>query len=194
MTTALFVIDIQNDLATDPETRIPHAERINTAGQKILSVARAILEAQQGQTPAIFFVQHEEKPEDGPLVRDSEPWKLVFEPHAHAHRERRIPKWTRDTFESNPNLASELKAAGIGEIIAFGIQSECCVESTCSGAIAAGFKVTLLSGAHSTYNSGSKTAEEIEREVEERLRAKGAMVVPWEEAVAAWERNERLSC
>jgi nicotinamidase-related amidase len=84
-------------------------------------------------------------------------------------------------------LASQLKAAGVDEIIAFGIQSECCVESTCSGALAAGFGITLLSGAHSTYDSGGKTAEEIEREVEERLRLKGAKVVPWEEAVAAWE-------
>lgn len=91
-----------------------------------------------------------------------------------------------DTFESNPALAAELKEKGIQNIIAFGIQSECCVESTCNGALAAGFDVTLLSGAHSTYDDGGKTAEQIEREVEERLRMKGVKVVLWEEAVAAW--------
>lgn len=91
-----------------------------------------------------------------------------------------------DTFESNPDLASELKAAGVQHVITFGIQSECCVESTSNGALAAGFEVTLLSGAHSTYNDGGKTAEEIEREVEERLWAKGVKVVPWEEAVGLW--------
>ncbi|KAK4032706.1 Isochorismatase-like protein [Parachaetomium inaequale] len=190
MATALFVIDIQNDLATDPGTRIPHAARIRAAGDKILSVARAVLDGRGASPPSpglIVFVQHEEKPEDGTLVRGSEPWKLVFEPRRDAPEELLISKWTRDTFESNPDLASELKGLGVTDIIAFGIQSECCVESTCNGALAAGFGVTVLSGAHSTYDSGGKTAEEIEREVEERLRLKGTKVVPWEEAVAAWE-------
>lgn len=98
-----------------------------------------------------------------------------------------------DTFESNPDLAATLRASGVDEIIAFGIQSECCVESTCGSALAAGFKVTLLSGAHSTYGVGNRTAIEIERELEERLRGKGAKIVPWEEAVGGWERDGRLA-
>ena len=64
--------------------------------------------------------------------------------------------------------------------MAFGIQSECCVQSTCEGALAAGFKVKLLQGAHSTYNIGSQKAEEIEREVEEKLRKEGAEITPWD--------------
>ncbi|KAK3303042.1 Isochorismatase-like protein [Chaetomium strumarium] len=206
--TALFVIDIQNDLTTDPKTRIPHADRIRTAGTKILSVARARLDKNSPSSthhtdvppPAlIVFVQHEERPEDGPLVRGSEAWKLVFEPRADApYYERLVGKYTRDTFQSNPSLASELKEQhGIQQIVAFGIQSECCVEATCAGALAAGFGVTLLSGAHSTYDdvpqgpdgSVSKTAVEIEREVEERLKRKGARVVAWEDVVAEWERD-----
>ncbi|SPQ25590.1 b45c74e7-c052-4cff-ba0a-03b71e85ec48 [Thermothielavioides terrestris] len=179
--TALFVIDIQNDLATDPQTRIPHAERIREAGAKILSTARAIINAQRAsaeEPPAIIvFVQHEEEPENGPLVRGSEPWKLVFEPDEAAPSERLVAKWT----------------AGDLNIVAFGIQSEYCVEASCNGALAAGFEVVLLSGAHSTYDNGGTAAEEIEKEVEERLRAKGAKVVTWEEAVAVWESDGRLS-
>jgi nicotinamidase-related amidase len=93
-----------------------------------------------------------------------------------------------DTFTSNPDLAAELKASGIQHIVAFGIQSECCVESTCNGALDAGLEVTLLSGAHSTYNDGDKMAEQIEGEVEDRLRLRGARVVPWEKVAAAWEK------
>ncbi|KAL2023316.1 hypothetical protein VTK56DRAFT_3054 [Thermocarpiscus australiensis] len=197
-TTALFVIDIQNDLATDPKTRIPLADRIRAAGDKILSTARAVVDACRSSEEAppamIVFVQHEEKPEDGPLNRGSEPWKLVFEPREDAAEELLVAKTTRDTFESNPDLAAMLNASGVQEIIVFGIQSECCVESTCNGALAAGFRVTVLSGAHLTYDLGGKTAVEIEREVEERLRLKGAKVIRWEEAVAAWERDGRLAC
>ncbi|KAK4233182.1 Isochorismatase-like protein [Achaetomium macrosporum] len=204
--TALFVIDIQNDLTTDPKTRIPHADRIRAAGTKMLSVARELLESNNHTHPdrsevpppaLIVFVQHEENPKDGPLVRGSEPWKLVFEPRADAPYERLVAKRTRDTFKSNPSLASELKEQhGIQEIVAFGIQSECCVEATCEGALAAGFRVTLLSGAHSTYDDiqgrdggMGKAAVEIEREVEERLKGKGARVVAWEGVVGEWEKD-----
>ncbi|KAK3314522.1 Isochorismatase-like protein [Apodospora peruviana] len=193
--TALFVIDIQNDLAKDPNTRITHAERIKTAGKKILTAARALIDNKTGPTDrgggmtCILFVQHEEDPEAGALVRGTEPWKLVFEPRAAIDREILVAKTTRDTFESNPNLADNLKAHGVEEVVVFGIQSECCVESTCRGVLRAGFGVTVLSGAHSTYDTKEKSAVEIEREVEGRLQEGGAKVVGWEEAVAVWERE-----
>lgn len=65
-------------------------------------------------------------------------------------------------------------------IVAFGIQSECCVLSTCRGALAEGFKVVLLKGAHSTYNTDKKTAQEIEKEVDDVLLAEGVEIKEWE--------------
>lgn len=62
-----------------------------------------------------------------------------------------------------------------------GIQSDHCVISTCKGALAAGFKVILLHGAHSTYDVDGKKSEEIEKDVEEELQARGVTVVPWDE-------------
>lgn len=96
---ALFVIDIQRELAQDPKTRIPHAERVCSAAEQILSAARAIVDDYRGkdqQSPSIIvFVQHEEKPEDGTLIRDTEPWKLVFEPRGDVHEEILVSKTTR---------------------------------------------------------------------------------------------------
>lgn len=85
-----------------------------------------------------------------------------------------------DTFASNPSLPDELKASNIGGIVAFGIQSDCCVRATCKGALAAGLQVTLLKGAHSTYDSKTKSAVEIERDIEMELQGLGAKVVAWE--------------
>jgi len=67
--------------------------------------------------------------------------------------------------------------------------SEYCVEETCKGALDAGFRVALLSGAHSTYSRETQSVAEIELEVETRFRDRGgaAVVVGWEEAVAAWK-------
>ncbi|OKO97723.1 hypothetical protein PENSUB_9885 [Penicillium subrubescens] len=182
--TALFVIDIQADLAQDPRTEIPHAARIRDVGAAVLSKARIAIDNELGRglgaNLSIIIVQHHETPENGSLVRGSKPWELVFKPRNET--ERIVEKTTKngvratyctyigDTFESNQQLADQLKAEGIEEIVAFGIQSECCVQSTCEGALAAGFKVVLLQGAHSTYDMGSRKAEEIEREVEEKLR------------------------
>jgi nicotinamidase-related amidase len=75
--TALFVIDIQYSLATEPKTRIPHATRLCSSVSEILEHVRKAEEP-----PLLIFVQHEEPPEAGDLVRDTEPWGLVFQPDA----------------------------------------------------------------------------------------------------------------
>src|SRR5438132_126188 len=98
-----------------------------------------------------------------------------------------IARWQGDTFESNPHLAEMLKRKGVEHIYAFGIQSERCVESTCIGALNSGFRVTLLRGAHSTYDVDGKSAAEVEREVEHRLEERGAQVMDWEALVRRWE-------
>ncbi|KAK0736619.1 Isochorismatase-like protein [Apiosordaria backusii] len=195
---AILVIDIQNSLATDPQTKIPDATRVREAGARILEVARQIRDSrvrEMGQPSnfIIIFVQHHESPDEGPLVMGTEPWGLVFTPREDLENveEFVVDKSVRDAF-SNPSLAKILKQHGVQELVAFGIQSECCVEATCNGAINAGFAVALLSGAHSTYPTPEARPEEIEAQVEARLRARGATVVRWEEAVKAWEKKGQI--
>jgi nicotinamidase-related amidase len=102
--TALFMIDIQNDLATDPKTRIPHAKRVIDAGTAILAAARGVIDAQRNaaRTPSglIVVVQHEEAPEEGTLVRGSEPWKVVFSPREGNEDEILVAKTTREILGS----------------------------------------------------------------------------------------------
>ncbi|KAF5699822.1 KGD2-2-oxoglutarate dehydrogenase complex E2 component [Fusarium mundagurra] len=180
---ALFVIDIQKDLASDDKTEVPHAERIRDAGEQILEVARRIA---ADPKPIIVFVQHEESPESGPLVKGSKSWELVFENDPNNPRELLVSKNQRDTFKSNPDLAGLLRSRGIQHIVAFGIQSECCVLETCKGALEAGFRVTLLQGAHSTYDTENKQAVQIEQVVENELKALGTSVTPWQTAISQW--------
>lgn len=194
--TALFVIDIQHALALSTNTSIPDASRILNAGGSILAKARAAIDTarSQGLNPdlEIVIVQHEETPDKGTLQRGSKEWEIVFPPRANDEYERLVSKNVRksslpsmitlstpsdcsagDAFTSNPDLAADLRSRGVDTIVAFGIQSECCVLSTCRGALAAGFKVVLLRGAHSTYDAGGKSAGEIERDVEAMLGAEG---------------------
>ena len=109
--TALFVIDIQNDLAASPKTRIPRWAEVRLAGTQLLSAARTAIAASKKEAEQkhhqdyaslslIVHVQHEEQPEDGPLQKGTEPWKLVFEP-LQCQDEWLVPKTTR-TFVANP--------------------------------------------------------------------------------------------
>lgn len=94
--TALFVIDIQNELAGNPESQVPSAARIRAAGEHILAASRALARAATtaGQEPALtVFVQHEES--GGALVYGSELWKLVFPPQEGVADEILVAKTTR---------------------------------------------------------------------------------------------------
>jgi len=85
--TALFIIDIQHDLATDLATRIPHAARLLDAADRVIASTRRQLDTlraasppQSASRPLLVFVQHSEDPSSGPLVEGSEAWRLVFNP------------------------------------------------------------------------------------------------------------------
>jgi len=120
--TALFVIDIQNDNATDPNTAIPAAARIITAGSKILATVRGILDNNLNSNPSvnlpsiIVFIQHEDLPGMGPLKKDTHAWKLVFEPRLDVSREILVQKTMRESYPlplplpllSSPLLSSPL--------------------------------------------------------------------------------------
>lgn len=88
--TALFVIDIQADLAQDPRTEIPHAARIRDVGTAVLSKARIAIDNAWSHgldaNISIIIVQHYETPEKGSLVKGSKPWELVFKPRNETER------------------------------------------------------------------------------------------------------------
>jgi hypothetical protein len=95
---ALFCIDIQNDLAAIPETRIPAAERLRTNSEAVLASARSIIDGYRSKdedSPSILVVvQHEENPDSGPLVRGTPPWELVYPPRDGVAEEWLVSKTT----------------------------------------------------------------------------------------------------
>jgi nicotinamidase-related amidase len=85
----------------------------------------------------------------------------------------KLTKWIGCTFESNPDLADQLRAQGVHTVVICGIQTEWCVRATSLGALRAQFNVVLLQGAHSTYNDPEtgKSATQWEHDVEEELQS-----------------------
>lgn len=97
--TAIFVIDIQAELAQDPTTEIHAASRIREAGSVILAAARACNDtarSEHRQPPLlIIFVQHEEEEDSGTLLKGSRAWELVFPPREDDNTERLVTKTVR---------------------------------------------------------------------------------------------------
>jgi hypothetical protein len=95
---ALFVVDIQDELGGDPATRVPHSDRIRQAGTELLGKARKAVDhaRQQSKEPdlTLIFVQHEELPPDT-LVKGTKAWELLFPPKADDENELLVAKTTR---------------------------------------------------------------------------------------------------
>jgi nicotinamidase-related amidase len=65
-----------------------------------------------------------------------------------------------------------------------GLQTDYCVRASILGAIASGFKaskITLLRGAHSTYDntSSGKSYQQVKEDVEKRLADVGVILQDW---------------
>lgn len=89
-------------------------------------------------------------------------------------------------FESNPNLASSLRAQGVKHLVFVGLQTDFCVWASILGAIASGFNasnITLLQGAHSTYDhtSTGKSYLQIKEDVEKQLSDLGVGLMSWQD-------------
>jgi nicotinamidase-related amidase len=62
---------------------------------------------------------------------------------------------------SNAALTEWVTSHGSDEVVLVGAQTDQCVAATVTGARKAGFRVTVVSDAHSTWDFGGETAEEI---------------------------------
>ena len=147
MTKALMVIDVQASLFLGKWAVPNHAELLSRIGDRVL-------QARMAGEPVIF-VQND-GPEDELDAPGLPMWDLVIHPRPE---EMVVRKTTQNVFESNPDLADELRARGITEIEACGVQSELCLVSSIRGAHEKGFRVSLHPDLHGTYDGGYPGAD-----------------------------------
>jgi len=143
MSQALLVVDVQANMVVG-QYAVPNADEF------LQKFEQRILKARKNGEDVIW-VQN-----DGPEGDVDEPfsegWQLYFEPLAG---DRVIRKTTQNVFESNPQLAGELKASGVDSLELIGMQSEYCVQASARGAKAAGFDVILQPQLHATFHDGT---------------------------------------
>jgi nicotinamidase-related amidase len=148
--TALLVIDVQNGMFAADDPVYQGAGLLETIGE-LLAKARA------AQVPVIY-IQHNGGPGDS-LEPGSAGWP-IHPAIAPAVGEPVIQKATPDSFHET-RLQAELEARGIVKLTIAGIQTECCIDTTCRRAASLGYQTTLVRDAHSTWDSRTLSAAQI---------------------------------
>ncbi|ORM65475.1 cysteine hydrolase [Pantoea rodasii] len=148
---ALLIIDMQHGLFFAPQQ--PFAAEITLANVNIL------IEHARGKNIPIFAARHT-GPEGSPFAENSPLTQLIPQMAINAERDamfvKRYPNCFRDT-----TLLASLQQAGIEELVIVGMKTEFCVDTTCRAAADLGFRVTLISDAHTTVDNGQISAQQI---------------------------------
>lgn len=127
-------------------------------GEEIVQRIAGLLERARGARVPIFHVQHDGGP--GHILAKGAigwPQHTAVQPKpGEAVIEKRHSSAFHDT-----KFHARLTEAGIVRLLLTGMQTEMCVDLTCRAAAALGYKATLVSDAHTTFDSPVLPAEKI---------------------------------
>lgn len=138
--TVLLIIDVQAAMFADEEK--PYR------GHEVLENIRFLLDKARKTGMPIVFVQHND---NEAFKKDTALWQVCTQ-IAPVAGEARVDKTTRDSFYQT-ELDSVLRCLNIKTIIFCGMQTEYCVNATCSRAYTLGYNAFLASDGHTTFDS-----------------------------------------
>jgi nicotinamidase-related amidase len=159
MTTALIVIDVQNEYVTGglPIVHPPVAEsleRIETA-----------IDAANAAGLPVILVRHEEADADSTVfVRDSGGWQIVDAVATRPH-DAVVDKVVPGSF-TNTNLEQVLRERDVDSVVIVGYMTHMCVDTTTRQANHLGLDVTVLSDATGTIDVADDLPAELVHRVE----------------------------
>jgi nicotinamidase-related amidase len=159
-TPVLLMIDVQRNML-GPPTPVANATAIGTA-------IAGVLESARDAGAAVVHVRNNGT-EGDPDAPGTDGWQLV---HPVRDDEPVVDKATPDSF-AGTDLADFVPDGA--PIVVIGMQSDYCVRATSLAALERRHPVTVVSGAHATYDD-DKPAADISKDVEDELRAAGATI------------------
>jgi nicotinamidase-related amidase len=123
-----------------------------------LATIRALITRARAAGVPVVYVQH--CGSEGEIDQPGTPGWKVHCAIAPAEGDVVVQKRHPDAFQDTP-LRRELESRGIDHLIVTGMQTEYCVDTTCRRAYSLGYKVTLVSDAHGTWDTDTLTAEQV---------------------------------
>lgn len=147
---ALLIIDVQNGMFQEGNVVLD--------ADRLLKKLKVLLKEARLTETSVFYIQHN-APAGKPLELGTDGWK-IHPDIAPEIEDIIVQKTTPDSF-FNTSLDKELKTKEINHVYITGIQTELCVDTTCRRAFSMGYKVTLISDTHSTWDSKELTGQQI---------------------------------
>lgn len=147
MSTAVLVIDVQQELCEGPDAPWEIA-------RTIANINTVTARARAAGVPVVF-IQHEGK--DGYLMHGSPGWQLERRLEVTA-TDLHLRKTATDSFHHTA-LEALLRDRGVTDLVVCGIHTEFCVDTTTRRALALGFPVTLVSDGHSSVGHAGLSGE-----------------------------------
>jgi nicotinamidase-related amidase len=167
MATALVIIDVQEAMFLQPTP--PHD------GPGVVGRIAGLLARARADRIPVYFVQHDGGPGDD-LARGTPGWR-IHAPLAPLPGEPIVEKRHPSAFHDT-DFAARLSAAGIDRLVICGMQTEYCVDTTCRAAFGLGYKVVLVSDAHTTFDTEVLSAAQIQAHHTRTLGGDFARCVP----------------
>lgn len=139
MPRALVIVDIQNDYF--PGGAYPLVEPEEAA-----RVAGQVLEAFRDSGEPIFHIQHVAQEPDATFMKPGTPGVEIYDGVIPEGGEPVIQKGSPNAFLDTA-LESELRAAGVKDIVLVGMMTSMCITSTARAGSDLGFNVTVVQDA-----------------------------------------------
>lgn len=150
MKKALLLIDFQTGMFSEDNP-------VYNGDQLLGNIQYLLNKARQANIP-IFYIQHM-APVGRSLEKGTPGW--CIHPRIYPESEDTIiQKTTPDSFH-HTCLNQELRNLQIEHLFLAGIQTEVCLDTTCRRAFSLGYEVTLITDAHSTWDSADLSASQI---------------------------------
>lgn len=145
----LLVVDVQNAMF--------EADEPMYQGREVTQRIAGLLEQARAAEVPVIFIRHTEA--EGPFVEGSPSWQ-IHDTVAPQPGESIFQKETPDSFEKTP-LNQHLQEIGVDRLVIVGMQTDYCINATSRRAAELGYRPILASDAHTTFDEGGETAEEI---------------------------------
>lgn len=168
---ALVVIDVQRVMFETPG-------EVPFDGERVLAAIRGLIDRAREQGAPVVYVQHDAGA-DSPFPRGGDLWQ-IHPLIAPEEGDPVVEKAKPDAF-AGTRLADVLAELGATRLVLCGLQSDCCVDTTCRRASSEGYEVVLASDAHTTFDCPMLTGGQLVDYHNWSLGKRFATLAPWQE-------------
>ena len=151
MADALLIIDMQAGLYDGPEK--PYAR------ERVLATINQLIQRARNADAPIFVARHTGA-SGSPIAAGSPLWQLWPALDVDESRDHLFNK-TRPSCFLGTDLAQQLKAAQVNDLVIVGMKTQFCVDTTCRVAVELGFSVVLPEDGHTCMDMPGLSAKAI---------------------------------